>query len=677
MDQSLAKDTKPTWEVTKREEDHAKKLLGAIDARLKSDEYTAHHADIKKNRKYVNGKQHDDGEDGLVRANLIQPEIESTVSSIYAKNPEVSITPSRAVSESRYEMYKKFGQALEMVLDYQYAPAQANLKARAKGTVRGALTAALGWVKVYYQKDLETDPIASERENDTQDDIQRIRFLISAIEKGEGSEEVNAYQAELDELNASVEESGEAVRAEGLVIERVKSECIVVSGEIDDTDMIPQSEWQAQLIPMTEEKFVERFKFLPGKCSRFNSAGEKKESFKDTEEKTLKVWEVWHRTDMRIYTLLEGYDGYVRQPYTPKVIGERWYGFFHLHFDPVDGQLIPLAKVTMLRELQDEHNTTRTNFREHREKNVPFNVAHGGELGKNDTENLTNPGFMETVLLKSLPQGVKLSDVFYSVNNPQIDPQSYTTDHIRTDWELITRRGDSSRSMVSKPKTAAEAEIMQANMNLGTNDMTDTVEEFLRDISQYSAELCLQEMSVEQVQRIVGADEEVIEQIWPKLSKDEAFDLVQLEIRAGSTGKPDRAADQKRWIDMLPELRETMTKIIELREANNDDLADMMTMLLKETLQRFDERIDLDTFLPRKQEGEESPEEMQAKLAEQKQAQEQYALQLKDMLSTIANRDADTLNKLADAESKEAGAQIDIYMGLLDTLMQSQSQTIQ
>ena len=379
----------------------------------------------------------------------------------------------------------------------------------------------------------------------------------------------------------------------------------------------------------------------------------------------VRVYELWNMADKQIYTLIDGYEGYLKEPYTPRKVGERFHGFFPLIFDEIDGSAYPIALVTQLTSLQDEHITTRSNFKEHRERSVPFNVAHGGQLDPSDTDRLTNPKFMETVVLKSAPENMPLEQVFKSVQHPPIDPAVYSTEHIRQDWEQVTRRGDASRGTVARSKTATEADILQSNLNVDTSERRDVVEDWFRQVAQYSLELVLQEMSETEVQRIAGEGAQ-----WPNLTRNEVFDMVSLDVRVGSSGKPNANQEMERWLKMLPQFREALLAIVEMNDAGKDAQAEIMTKLLRETIERFEERIDLDALLPQKEEGEVDP----AKEEATRQQQAQIALQMRDMVSKIANQDADTMKKVAEAEAKEAGPQMQIYMTVLQGLLNQNSQ---
>jgi len=82
------------------------------------------------------------------------------------------VTPSEAVDESEYDLYKKFCRTLEVVLQRIFVR-EAKLKSRMKIASRAAMTCEIGWMKLLYQRDLATDPIIVQRMNDIQDNLRR------------------------------------------------------------------------------------------------------------------------------------------------------------------------------------------------------------------------------------------------------------------------------------------------------------------------------------------------------------------------------------------------------------------------------------------------------------------------------------------------------------------------
>jgi hypothetical protein len=621
MDQNRSS-TEPPVPAPSEEQAHAKKLLGEIDEVLESSEWKEYEKAIKKNREYAKGEQHSDKSGELVRANLVHAEVMSLVSTVYAKDPEISITPTEAVTADRYEQVKQMGKTMELVLNSQFMPSQANLKKNAKAAIRATATAFIGWVKVVYQKDYEQDPEIAHRIKDVQDDIERIEHLDKEIERegaGESGTELDAQKQELTQMLTALESKPEVVRSEGLVIDKPLSEDMLFSLDVMDSIDISDAGWITQRVWMTVDKCVQKFKFCPSKSSRYASDRSKKDDKTEKVHELVCVYEMWHEVNSTVYTLIDGYDGYLKPPFTPSKSGERFHGFFPLILDPVDGERIPLSLVGNLTEMQDEHNETRTNYRHHRKHNLPVMIGIEGKVSQKDADKVKNAESWEVVLIEGGNEGERIEDYLHQFVNPSIDPNVYTTDHIRQDWEQVTRRGDAARGSVATAKTATEANILQQGLATSSSEAQDTVEEWLREIAQYSAEVLLQEMSFEQVQRIAGE-----EAVWPEMTKDEVFDIVTLDIRAGSSGKPDKSREQEQWIKFLPELRDSLMAINEMEATGAGDRAEILRKLVEETLRRFDERIDIDEYFPKSEdEGQDQTQQIMQQLQQAQQELEQ------------------------------------------------------
>ena len=188
------------------------------------------------------------------------------------------------------------------------------------------------------------------------------------------------------------------------------------------------------------------------------------------------------------------------------------------------------------------------------------------------------------------------------------------------------------------------------------SEIQDTNEDMIQEIAQYSAEILLQEMTPQMVQKIAGPGA-----FWPEMKREEVFSMVQIEIMAGSTGKPNQQKEREVWTGFLPEFRETLVQVNQLRAEKQNDLADALIKLLEETLRRFDERIDIEEYFPSKEEGEEdqpSPEEIEQMMQQREQMKQQAEL----MDAQIAEIRSKVVKNLSEAEASEIGQQFDQYM---------------
>jgi hypothetical protein len=582
-----------------------------ITAAKKTQKYEDFNKSLKKLRMYVNGTQHDDGAPGLVRTNLIFASLQTLLPYVYAKNPDIAVTPTEAVGDGQYEAVRKFCTTLEIVLRRQLVR-DAQLKKREKANVRGTMTTGIGWLKVLYQRDYKTDPIIQNRIADIQDNLKRLEYLMVEVESGVAADR-DAKKAELEEQLKALEQKLEVIASEGLVIDRVLSEDMLVLDEgLRDFDMYPQSRAIAHGIWFTKESYKETFGHdAPATAAMYSAPTEAKDAQSNGDQQFVRVWEIWDRISQTIYTIVEGAQGFCRPPYQPQRQGKRWYPFFALAFNPVDGQFMPLSDVALLKELQDEYNTTRTNFAEHRKEHIPGTVVRaGGQLTPEDIKRITERKINETIVVQG-DGGKPLSDDIQNIGGSPIEPQVYDVSPIRNDMDLVVGLSDASRSNLIQAKTATEAEIMKEGLMTRTAERQDAIEDHLQEMAQYGAEVLLQELTPEQVSRIAGPG-----YAWPVMSKDDIFDLVSIEIRAGSTGKPNKMRERQQWVEFMPTLEDTVQKITDLRAQGHADLAQGLVEILKETLKRFDERLDLDTFLPKQKAG--TPEQAMLEAAQQR-----------------------------------------------------------
>jgi hypothetical protein len=196
-----------------RELAHVRQLFLVVDAALERN--------ADRFKKYEKWRQayagHLAGENsGQVRSNMIYANIAALMPQVYAKNPDISFSPSQAVDPKRYELTKKFAETGETVVSQQLR--DAFMKKRAKAAVRSAMTCAVGWWKVSFQEDRRTDPVIANRINDIADNLDRVRSLTEQI-KGEGrmvDDSTLAEQAELEQQLKALQELPEITVARGV-----------------------------------------------------------------------------------------------------------------------------------------------------------------------------------------------------------------------------------------------------------------------------------------------------------------------------------------------------------------------------------------------------------------------------------------------------------------------------
>jgi len=552
-----------------------------------------------------------------LRANLIHGTISAVLPNVYARNPEISTTPTHSGAD-----IKLFCKTLEKVTNRALEHAQ--LKNRAKSTVRAALTCSFGILKVMYQRDPGLDGYIQGRINDAQENLLAIEELVRDLQGKAANADQSHHDAkrgELEELIKSLQEQSEVQSAEGLVIDRVLTENLLIDPSICEFWDYIDADWICQIIPMKRGQAEALYKknlanakiYQPSqgetshrKARRLASMHLDTKSAPVVDDQQIAVLEIWDRTTQRVYTMVEGATEWLREPYSPPKVGERWYPFFLLPYQVVDGQFVGPSLVDLTERLQEEHNEARDRFNQHRDLCIPGWVA-SADINEKTIKKHADSRFGEITIVDT--EGKPLNQVIIPRGHPKIDPIVYDTSAVRYDWEQVTGLQDAARSTVVRPKTATEANILQRALSGRVFEFKDQIEDWLQEIAQYSAQVLLQELTKEQVERYMGApitrttlvdgkltttQEKTYD--WPHLTKGRIFDMVDLRIRAGTTGAQDSVEEKEGWLKVLPMITNLSIQIQNLQARGMD--YEHIRNLLQETLLRYDDRIDFNLFIP-------------------------------------------------------------------------------
>lgn len=583
-------------------------------------------AKFEQNRKLLRGI--DTRTDKKMRANLYFANLAMMRPQVYAKDPEYSIEPTKGVPESQLAAVRSFAETGEALL-HQVLVKDCKLKKRAKRLLTSAYATSIGWWKLCWQDgERKQDPIIANRLKDTQDNIERLQQLRQTMEDPAAGSNADLQLAQLRETLAGLETQAEVTVARGLALDFVLSEDILIIdpsvrelGDYERAGAIGHRVW------MTREKYKASFGYdcakgkgyteKTGQMTASNSTGQ------DKDKDLLCVWEVWDQDSNRVFHVCEGEEGFCDAPMSPDWTGQRWYPFFGVAWNEIDGTFYPLSDVELTQPLIEEYNDARDDLVRDRKDALPFTVIRkGGSLTEKDAENIRNRKGNDVFMVEGVG-GQDIKNDIQAVTLGTIKAENYNTQPARADMEMIIGGGDAARGSVMQAKTATEAEIVSQGLRGRSAERQDTVEDLLAEVGEYALQIMLRKMSQEEVRRIAGP-----EAFWPQLNTDDIFEAVSVEVRAGSTGKPDRLQEQDRWTKLQPVIKETVMTVAELYAKGQVQLGQALVEMLRETLRRFDERIDVDQYLPKApEEGQQDPAmltqqnaELKAKVQELMQA---------------------------------------------------------
>ena len=219
-------------------------------------------------------------------------------------------------------------------------------------------------------------------------------------------------------------------------------------------------------------------------------------------------------------------------------------------------------------------NRARQGLREHRRANRPKYAAPAGVLEEADKEKLATHPANAVIELQALAAGQKVNDVIQPVGQIGIDPNLYEVRTIFDDIQLVVGAQEAQFGGLSRA-TATETSIAEsARMStMGAN--VDELDSFMSEITRAAGQVLLQNLSVDEVKKIVGPGA-----VWPEMTRDQIMEEIYLEIEAGSTGKPNRAAE-------LANIERIMPFLLQIPGIDPRWLA-------KELLKRLDDKLELD-----------------------------------------------------------------------------------
>lgn len=553
--------------------------------------------DLEKLRRYERGAQTVD--DKKSSTNMIYATLAAMMPELYAKNPTIAVSPTDAVGRAELAKVKRFCATAEKVIRKMLVE-EGKLKKRAKANIRSAFVTGYGALKVIYQKGYRGDPVVVRRIEDTQDNLARIEELIADMRKETDPAQLAVKRDQLQANLKALASGNEVQFYKGFVVDRIRSEdFLILDDNVAEFDEYVDASALGHQIWMRVGDAKVLFKTDLHGATKYGTprsdANAKAPDDAPPDDLYICVVEIWDKANGVVRTVAKGMNRWLREPYTPEYVPQRWYPFYLLGFNLTEGQWRPLSDTEMLCGLQEEYDRTRKNYADARENSVPKRIVRkGGNLSEQDVENIIHSSNKEWVAVEGNPQ-VPINQDVMQLEGIKIDPQAYDVSIIRNDMDIVSGRSDASRANLIKPKTATEAEIMAEAMQSRVGERRDTNEDLLSEMGEGALEVALQDLTVDEVKQLAGPEAE-----WPSTPQgaEEVFRMVSVKVRAGSSGRPNMQREREQWQALMPVIKETMTSVTELRAAGQFELAEAQLELLRETLRRFDEYLDLDSLIP-------------------------------------------------------------------------------
>lgn len=448
-------------------------------------------------------------------------------------------------------MLDRMGETLSLLWQYFMDEQGANYKQRLKAAVRRSKVCKVAWIKLGFQRVLQPKPDVQAQINDVSSKLANIKKLIAeAQENDDGYDEAQAKAYELETNMRDMQRDKDILVREGPVLSFPRSTQVIVDPACEQLKTLAGAHWIAEefeLSPCDIEKIygvdIETdFKWYAPDGNPYD---------KDAKDCKARVYQVWDQDNLQVFTICEGHSAYLKEPATPEDWLERFWPYFPIVFNEAedDKDIYPQSDVEHGEHIQKEYNRARESLRQHRIAARPYYVTGKG-LDIAEKNKLANHADHELIEVPSLGTGQKIEDLIQRGPVANIDPNLYEVEGVFNDLLRSVGTNESQIGGTSRG-TATESSIAQQSMSTGQSDNIDDLDEVLAEVFRAGGQLMLLNLTKDSVIEIVGPGA-----VWPDApqSRKEAAMEVYLDMEAGSSGRPNRAADLANMERAIPYL---------------------------------------------------------------------------------------------------------------------------
>jgi hypothetical protein len=562
------------------------------------------------------GKQwpgHRGPQDDRYVANLVQRHVQTRVAALYAKNPKAiakrrntldftlwegdasqlesantanqqsfmatgmpdpHATALMADVEQGFEKRRqldKIGKTMEII--FHHIIETQNIKTHMKQLVRRTCVTGVGFVKIGYQRVMSMRPEDVEKLTDITEQIKTLDRLEQDL-KDDKFDNNSAKRAQLDLLKKELMEKEDMIIDEGIVFDFPQSQNIIVDTRCRQLQGFIGAEWVAQEFILTSDEIKEVYGVDLGTSftrqeNKYSGSDEKSEA------DLAKVWEIYSKRDGLKYVIADGYPDFLVEPGCPEIKLKRFWPFFLLAFNEVesDRDIYPASDVRLIKPIQMEYNLARQRLREHRNANRPLYVTPVGMLSEGDVKKLMDRQPNEVIQLMSLQPGQAVNQLLQPVQPIQIDPSLYDTSMFMEDLFRVVGSQEANLGG-GTGNTATEVSVAESSRMSSMGSNVDDLDEFLTELARAAGAVMLTMMDPATATKIAGPGA-----AWPTLSSQVIAEELLLEIEAGSSGRPNKAADIAAFERLAPLL---------IQIPGIDP-----TWLAKEAIKRMDDGLDM------------------------------------------------------------------------------------
>lgn len=549
-------------------------------------------------------------------APILNRHINQSVSQLYAKNPQAVASPRKRLyntvwdgsteqpaflgaqammgdpqamqmatqvmadiveSKMQKALADRMAKTMTILHAYQVDEQPYDFKTQIKALVRRVKVNGAAYVKIGFVREMELRPEQAAQLEDSANKLAEIERLTEEQTEYEG-EDKEACALRLQLLVQDIMRNPERVAREQVVYDYPKSREIILDPRTRHLKSLMGTRWLAQLYDLTAEEIEKTYRVDIEKAM----SADKREAMtmmgEDCEDRTFRVYEVQDKANMQVFTICEDYEGFLRAPAEPELFIEGFFDIITLVFNEIehDEEVYPPSDVWIARHMQFEYNRSREGLREHRIAARPYWVAVKGRLQQSDKDMLSAHAAHAIVEITPDGSDKPIETAVEAGPTAPIDPNLYETEGIYSDMQRSVGTQEANLGGTSGA-TATESSIAENSRMSSLSDNTDDLDDMLTRLARVTGQVMAQMFTKERVIEIVGPGA-----AWPDApqTRKQLADEILLSVRAGSSGRPNQAAQlanaERAWpaLSQLPGINPEplALKYADLLDIDSDEL---------------------------------------------------------------------------------------------------------
>jgi hypothetical protein len=457
---------------------------------------------------------------------------------------QMALVQDIAEGQQYMMLVDKIAKTLEILWSYYLSEQEYDYKSQLKALVRRTKTNGAGYIKLGFQRIMQPNPEIESKIADETSKILSTQRMLDDAANGVGEIDPEAPDIEQLRLNKQdLENQLMMVVREGPVLSFPRSTAIVPDPQCKHLKSFAGARY---LFEHIGDFTCDEIKELYGKNIKKSGYTAYKDKASDgskneIDEDNCRVWQGWDKVNRQCFTICEGYCDFLKEPATPDVPLERFYPYFPLVFNEVESEdtIFPPSDVWNARFIQDDYNAKRQGVREHRRANRPWYAVRKGGISEADKNKLADHAAHEIVEFDHMGPNDDIQKIVQRGPAIAIDPVQYDVEE--TFMDLMRVVGTQQANLgPTTGDTATETSIAENSRQSSQSSNTDDLDDLLTSLGRSAMQLMLAELELDTVIDIAGPGA-----AWPEheMTREEIAKDLQFDIEAGSSGRPNKAAE--------------------------------------------------------------------------------------------------------------------------------------